>query len=75
MGSGGVLVFLLWEVMVEKARVRRSPGRPHSLNSQAERHNEAISIRSQIVVVIKKEEHQELKLAVAFDPDMARAVK
>lgn len=66
---------LLCKVTVEKARVRRSPGRPQSLNSQAERHNGAICIRSQIVVVINKEEHRGLKLAAALDPGMARAGK
>lgn len=42
---------------------------------QAGRLSEGISITTQFVVVIKREEHQELKPAIAFDPDTTRAVK
>lgn len=46
-----------------------------SLNSQVGRLSKAVYIMTQFVVVIKREKHQELEPSIAFDPDMARAVK
>lgn len=39
-----------------------------------ERLSKAISITMQYVAVIRREKHQELKFAIAFDPAMAGAV-
>lgn len=74
MGSDEGLVLLCKEVF-EKTESRSHLAGADSLNSQVGRLSKAVYIMTQFVVVIKREKHQELEPSIAFDPDMARAVK
>lgn len=75
MGSEEALVLLCKEVFEKTIESRSHLAGADSLNSQVGRLSKAIYIMTQFVVVIKREKHQELESSIAFDPDMARAVK